>query len=122
MYRGWTKPARNIKKAAISAFPARKLGRAIKVKYLSKWCSNPLALTIYVNANELHSLPIHRQPLAQLPRINVGQSFHLRGQEICVCRNGWVIFSSKRKSSHQSSWNKRIRFRKSRAAAWGLRW
>ena len=29
-----------------------------KAKYLSKWCGNPLALTIYVNANELHSLPL----------------------------------------------------------------
>lgn len=26
-------------------------------KYFGKWCGNALALTIYVNAAELHSLP-----------------------------------------------------------------
>jgi hypothetical protein len=78
---------------AISAFSAKKARTAAKVKYLSKWCSNPLALTIYVNANELRFSPNDGQPFAPLLCINAGRSFHLRGQEICVCRNGWVIFS-----------------------------
>jgi len=29
---------------------------SVRCKYLSKWCGNPLALTIYVNANELRFL------------------------------------------------------------------
>jgi hypothetical protein len=49
-----------------------------KVKYLSKWWSNPLALTIYVNANELQSSPVHQRPFA--PRLHEYQAtFHPRG-------------------------------------------
>jgi hypothetical protein len=33
-------------------------------KYLSKWCSHSLALTIYVNANELRFSPTYGQPFA----------------------------------------------------------
>jgi hypothetical protein len=72
--------------------PYRGLGVA-RAKYQSYWYGNPLALTIYVNANELRFSPNDGQPFAPLLCINAGQSFHLRGQEICVCRKGWVIFS-----------------------------
>jgi type IV pilus assembly protein PilB len=37
---------------------------AAKSKYLSYWCSNPVALTIYVNANELRFSPTYGQPFA----------------------------------------------------------
>jgi type IV pilus assembly protein PilB len=37
---------------------------AVKSKYLSYWCSNPVALTIYVNANELRFSPTYGQPFA----------------------------------------------------------
>jgi type IV pilus assembly protein PilB len=46
---------------AFGAF-LRKL--AAKSKYLSYWCSNPVALTIYVNANELRFSPTYGQPFA----------------------------------------------------------
>jgi hypothetical protein len=40
-----------------------------KSKYQSYWYGNSLALTIYVNANELRSSPNDAQPLAPcLPR------------------------------------------------------
>jgi type IV pilus assembly protein PilB len=37
---------------------------AAKSKYLSYWCSNRVALTIYVNANELRFSPTYGQPFA----------------------------------------------------------
>ena len=50
----------------------------VKSKYQSKWYGNRLALTIYVNAHELHSLPHDRQPRA--PCLHKWQaSFHPRG-------------------------------------------
>lgn len=38
-------------------FPFEKALFRAGSKYFGKWCSNPFALTIYVNAAELHSLP-----------------------------------------------------------------
>jgi hypothetical protein len=47
-------------------------------KYQSKWCSTPLALTIYVNANELPSSPQNGRPRASCLHICEAW-FHLRG-------------------------------------------
>jgi hypothetical protein len=66
-------------------------------KYFGKWCSNPFALTIYVNAAELHFSPLMRSRSRHVLH-KCETSFHLRGQEICVCLNGWVTFLSKRRS------------------------
>src|SRR5207302_9250118 len=90
-------------------------------KYQSKWCSHSLALTIYVNANELPSSPKNGQPRASCLHI-CAESIHVRGQEIRVCLNGWVTFSSKRRSLPPSSWNKRRRRRRSRVAGWARLW
>jgi len=50
----------------------------VKFKYLSYWCSNPVALTIYVNANELRFSPTNGQPFA-LCLHKVQARFHPRG-------------------------------------------
>ena len=55
---GQKSPPINPEKLPILAVSTRDEVCVSEFKYLSKWCSNPLALTIYVNANELHSLPI----------------------------------------------------------------
>ena len=53
-------------------------GIPTKSKYQSKWCSNRLALTIYVNANGLHRSPKVRLPFVfRLPECQA--KFHLRG-------------------------------------------
>jgi len=83
---------RNYKKALFSRFLGCLRLRNVKSKYLSKWCSNRVALTIYVNATVLHSLPMIGS-LSRRASHKCEAVFHLRGQEICVCLNGWVIFS-----------------------------
>src|SRR5579872_2432803 len=45
----------------------RNLGICGKVKYLSYFCSNPLPLTIYVNANELHFSPDDAAAVCAMP-------------------------------------------------------
>jgi hypothetical protein len=42
--------------AGFSRIEAVVAGTIVKSKYQSKWCGNRLALTIYVNANELRFL------------------------------------------------------------------
>jgi hypothetical protein len=50
-----------------------------RCKYQSKWYGNRLALTIYVNANELHFSPNITQPFAPLACTTVQASFNPRG-------------------------------------------
>jgi hypothetical protein len=49
-----------------------------KSKYQSKWCGNPLALTIYVNANGLLLSPKITLPFV-LRLSECQATFHLRG-------------------------------------------
>jgi hypothetical protein len=48
-------------------------------KYQSYWYGNPVALTIYVNANELGFSPNDWQRFASVPAQVSGVSFHPRG-------------------------------------------
>lgn len=50
----------------------------VKGKYQSYWRSNPLALTIYVNADELHSSP-HWQQCSRHACAKRQAMFHPRG-------------------------------------------
>ena len=50
--------------AASSRLKSRQMRGFFKCKYQSKWCANPFALTIYVNADDLHFSPNDGQTFA----------------------------------------------------------
>jgi len=67
MYLGGIAPLECSKKPRFSLFLLNIRTESGESKYLSKWCSNPLALTIYVNAKVLLFSPMNSQPLAPCP-------------------------------------------------------
>jgi hypothetical protein len=70
---------------------------AFKSKYQSKWYGNPLALTIYVNANELRFSPNDLTAICAIA-CSIVRRRSIYVEEIDVCLNGWVTFLSKRRS------------------------
>jgi len=69
------KQAIGVELSAFAAFVGKPTARS---KYQSYWYGNPVALTIYVNANELRFSPISGQPFAPCQH-KVRASFHPRG-------------------------------------------